>query len=312
MRSRPKQQPRRSRNVGARKANTRNSRREARPTLGQAFRDANQRAKQRSNRRLGQHSDLTSIHAAISSTMDDGAIQLNMPQRLLRWMIALALLPFCLVTTMALFNVTNAESGATQTYWTDLIRTPHFFYFTIGLFLMFGWFFTGLLQRYFLYFYVLGHELTHAIFVYLCGGKVSGMSVSSDGGYIMTNKSNVIIALSPYFVPFWSVIVLMISTAIALFFKIPYHSETLYCLIGGTWTFHLLWTLWMIPRDQPDLQENGFFFSIVVIYLANVIVLSALLCLAPGNLTWHHWANQFLDAGSYLYKHLDGITNIHL
>ena len=36
----------------------------------------------------------------------------------------------------------------------------------------------------------------------------------------------------------------------------------------------------MIPRDQPDLKENGVFFSLVVIYLANVVVISVLLCLA--------------------------------
>lgn len=249
---------------------------------------------------MGRRMGLTSVQAAIADTMDDGAALLNLPQRLLRWLIALALLPLCFVATMALFNVTDAEAGVTQNYWIDLIRTPHFLYFSIGMFLMGGWFFTNLLERMFLYFYVLGHELTHVIFVYLCGGKVSGMHVTADGGYIMTNKSNVIIALSPYFIPFWSVVALLASTLLALFIKIPYHTEGLYCLIGATWAFHLLWTFWMIQRDQPDLQENGFFFSIVIIYLANVVVLSVLLCLAPGNLTWHHWVNQFLDAGVYL------------
>ena len=295
MRSRQRPGTRRSSRTRAR-----NSRRQGRPTLRQAFHDANSRAKQRANRRMGRRLGLTSVQAAIADTMDDGVIHLNMPQRLLRWLVALGLLPFCAVTTMALFNVTDAEAGITQTFWKDLIRTPHFLYFSVGIFLMIGWFFSGLLERLFLYFYVLGHELTHAIFVYLCGGKVSSMHITADGGYIMTNKSNVLIALSPYFIPFWSVVILLVSTVLEVFFKIPYHSETLYFLIGSSWTFHLLWTLWMIPRDQPDLEENGIFFSLVVIYLANVIVLSVLLCLAPGNLTWHHWVNQFLDAGIYL------------
>ncbi len=59
-----------------------------------------------------------------------------------------------------------------------------------------GWFFTRLLQPVFLYFYVLGHELTHVIFVYLCLGRVSGFRVGLDGGHIVTNKSNILIALS--------------------------------------------------------------------------------------------------------------------
>ena len=297
MRSSQRPGPRRTSRTRAR-----NSRRDGRPTLRQAFHDANSRAKKRANRRMGRRLGLTSVQATIAGTIDEDIVHLNMPQRMFRWIIALALLPLCIVTTMALFNVTDAETGAAPTFWRDLIRTRHFLFFSIGLVLMFGWFFTGLLKRFFLYLYVLGHELTHALFVYLCGGKVSDISVTADGGYIMTNKSNVMIALSPYFVPFWSVIVLLAFTLLDLFFDIPYHTDALYCLIGGSWAFHMLWTLWMIPRDQPDLQENGIFFSLVIIYLVNVILLSVLLCLAPGNLTWHHWANQFLDAAAYIQR----------
>lgn len=270
-----------------------------RPSLRETFHSANQRAKQRANRRLGKREGLTSVRAAIAETGHDGIPALSMPQRMWRWLLAIALLPLCAITTIALFNVNEAGSG-TQTFWMDLLRTRHFLFFGVGMFLMAGWFFTGLLERLFLYFYVLGHELTHAIFVYACGGRVAGISISADGGYIMTNKSNVLIALSPYFIPFWSVVVLAVSSLLGLFTNIPYHSEALYLLIGGSWAFHLLWTLWMIPRDQPDLKENGVFFSLVVIYLANIIVLSVLLCLAPGNLTWHHWANQFLDTWNQL------------
>jgi len=276
----------------------RNSRRSGRPTLRQAFHDANLRAKQRANRRMGRRRGLTSVRAAIAGTADEGIIHLNPGQRMLRWLIALILLPFCIVTTRALFNVTQA-SGVYETFWMDLLATHQFLYFGIGCILMMGWFFTGLLERLFLYFYVLGHELTHAVFVYACGGKVGGIHVTADGGYVMTSKSNALIALSPYFLPFWSVVILGISTVLGMFYQIPYHNNALYFLIGFSWSFHLLWTLWMIPRDQPDLKENGIFFSLVVIYLANVVVLSVLLCLAPGNLTWHHWANEFLDTWGY-------------
>ena len=284
----------------------RNSKRAGRPTLREAFHGANQRAKQRANRRLGKREGLTSVRAAIAEAGDDGVIQLTIPQRIWRWLLALALVPLCVVTTMALFNVNDAGQG-TSNFWMDLLRTRQFLFFAVGMVLMAGWFFTGLLERLFLYFYVLGHELTHAVFVYACGGRVAGISVSADGGYIMTNKSNVLIALSPYFVPFWSVVILIISSLIGLVTEIPYQTEALYLLIGGSWSFHLLWTLWMIPRDQPDLKENGVIFSLVVIYLANVIVLSVLLCLAPGHLTWHHWANQFLDAWHFVQA---SITNL--
>ena len=274
----------------------RNSRRAGRPTLRQAFLDANKRAKRRANRRLGKRKGLSSVQAAIDGSFEDSIIHLSISQRMLRWLIAILLLPLCIITTRALFNV----SGENETFWMDLFRTRDFLFFGIGMFLMAGWFFTGLLERLFLYFYVLGHELTHAIFVYACGGHVAGMHVTADGGYVMTNKSNVLIALSPYFIPFWSVVILGISTLLGFFIQIPHHSEILFFLIGGSWTFHLLWTLWMIPRDQPDLKENGIFFSLVLIYLSNVIVLSILLCLAPGNLSWEHWFNEYMDSWGYL------------
>ena len=282
-----------------RQSRKRNSRRADRPTLRQAFHDANVRAKHRANRRMGRRHGLSSVRAAIAGTADDSIIHLNPGQRMLRWLIALLLLPFCVITTRALFNISEA-SAVHDTFWMDLILSRDFLYFSIGCVLMMGWFFTGLLERLFLYFYVLGHELTHAVFVYACGGKVGGIHVTADGGYVMTSKSNALIALSPYFVPFWSVVILGISTLLGVFYQIPHHNQALYFLIGFSWSFHLLWTLWMIPRDQPDLKENGVFFSLVVIYLANVVVLSILLCLAPGNLTWHHWANEFLDAWGYL------------
>jgi len=281
-----------------RRTRARNSRRSGRPTLRQAFNDANLRAKQRANRRMGRRHGLTSMQAAIAGTADDGIIHLNIGQRMLRWLTALLLLPFCAITTRALLNV-----GATQeqgTFWRDLVTSEHFLYFGIGCVLMMGWFFTGLLERLFLYFYVLGHELTHALFVYACGGKVGGIHVTADGGYVMTNKSNALIALSPYFVPFWSVVILGISTVIGLFYQIPHHDHALYFLVGFSWSFHLLWTLWMIPRDQPDLKENGVFFSLVVIYLANVVVISILLCLALEGLSWDHWSNEFYDSWDYL------------
>ena len=255
---------------------------------------------------MGRRHGLSSMQAAIAGTADDGMIHLNIGQRMLRWLTALMLLPLCVIATRALLNV-GAASGAEETFWRDLLISEHFLYFGIGCVLMMGWFFTGVLERLFLYFYVLGHELTHAVFVYACGGKVGGIHVTADGGYVMTNKSNALIALSPYFVPFWSAVILGISTVIGLFYEIPHHDHALYFLVGFSWSFHLLWTLWMIPRDQPDLKENGVFFSLVVIYLANVVVISILLCLALDDLSWDHWYNELVNSWEYLKSFMSKI-----
>jgi hypothetical protein len=193
-----------------------------------------------------------------------------------RWSLALVLLPFCWVTSWT-FLCRFSAAAVDQEFW----KTAEFWYFATGSLLMMGWFFSGLLQTFFLYLYVLGHELTHAVFVLLYRGKVTDFHVSVDGGYITTNKTNLVIALSQYFVPFWSVVAAVIYVVVRFLTDFTQEWDRgFFAVMGVTWTFHMIWTLWMIPRDQPDLRENGTFLSLVIIYLANLLLLVALLCAA--------------------------------
>ena len=61
--------------------------------------------------------------------------------------------------------------------------------------------------------YVVGHELTHAVWVWLFGGNVRNFKVGSDGGHVIVNKTNFLIALSPYFFPLYAVIVVLVFLA---------------------------------------------------------------------------------------------------
>jgi hypothetical protein len=279
-------------------------------SLRDVLRSANRRAHDQANRRSGRR-ELRSIHAAIAeSTVDDTIDATHFLQRVTRLLIGLLLLPICWITTSALvarFSHATIEQG----FW----QTPSFWYFTIGCLSMIGWFWSGLLKSFFLYLYVLGHELTHAAFVILFRGRVTSLHVSTEGGYITTNKTNLFIALSPYFIPFWSIIIAIIYCIARFGFQTGTTWDlAFYALMGVTWTFHLVWTIWMLPRDQPDLRQNGTFLSLVVIYLANLLVLAALLCLADGpplenatafarewirlavtgaDIAWH-WADQAL------------------
>lgn len=271
-----------------------------RPTLGEAFRQADRRARARANQRTWRRRGLTSVQSAIEET-HYAQHELGWLARSFRILAGIALLPLGAITTVTLLDPTlhTQGFGHATSFWGQFWRTEAFLYFAIGFVLNAGWFFTRLLQPGFLYLYVLGHELTHALFVYLCLGRVSGFRVGIDGGHIVTNKSNILIALSPYFLPFWSVVVLALMAAIGFVAPLPHHERILFALMGGTWSFHLFWTLWIIPRDQPDLQENGTFFSLSLIYLANVVLLSALICLASPDLTGrdfvYKWANNFLE-----------------
>ena len=242
----------------------------------EALSSANRRAQDQANRRSGRR-ELKSVRAAIAATAPDcDDDQADWLRRLARWLVAALLLPVCWVTTWTLlsrFSHATVEQG----FW----QTPEFWYFAIGMMLMTGWFFSGLAQSFFLYLYVLGHELTHALFVILFRGRITEFHVSHAGGYITTDKTNLLIALSPYFVPFWSLVAAAGYLAAGCFTDLRGGWDlAFYAVTGVTWTFHMLWTLWMLPRDQPDLKENGTFLSLVIIYLANLLVLVALLCAA--------------------------------
>lgn len=143
-----------------------------------------------------------------------------------------------------------------------------------------------------LHVYVLGHELTHAVWVWLCRGQVLEKKMWSDqGGYIVTDTHNFWIALTPYFYPIYSLVVVTGYGFAAIFFKLAGSTGTfltiaplqwLFLLLGITWAFHITFTIWMIPKGQTDLTTHGTFFSLVVIYLMNLLLLTlALLVVAP-------------------------------
>lgn len=224
------------------------------------------------------------MRAAISAvSMEDESESLEWTKRLFRWLVGLMLLPLCWVTTWT-FLSRFSSATVDQGFW----QTAEFWYFATGALVMTGWFWSGLLKSFFLYLYVLGHELTHAVFVVAFRGEVTDFHVSAEGGYITTNKTNLVIALSPYFVPFWSVVCAVIYAAVRISADpTPAWDLAFYATMGVTWTFHMAWTLWMIPRDQPDLKENGTFLSLVIIYLANLLVLVALLCAAEEAPLYH-------------------------
>lgn len=275
--------------------------RRTRVSFAQVLSSANLRAHEQANRRSGNRGKKY-VWAAVAATEADDEVESSvLLKRVMRWTLALLLLPFCTVTSWT-FLLRFSQATVDQHFW----KTAEFWYFATGALLMIGWFWSGLLQTFFLYLYVLGHELTHAVFVLLFRGKVTEFHVSVDGGYITTNKSNLLIALSPYFVPFWSVIGAVTYALVRYAAGLSHEwDRVLYALMGVTWTFHMVWTLWMIPRDQPDLKENGTFLSLVVIYMANVLVLVGLLCVAADSplqsarefaMEWFRFAATWGDA----------------
>ena len=203
---------------------------------------------------------------------------LMVPTRWVKNIIALFLLPWCAILTQTFFT---AFTRATihQQLWTG----AEFWFFSLGVVLWLIAFF-GLPRP--LIIYVFGHELTHALWVWLMGGRVSKFRVSGDGGHIVTNRTNFLIALAPYFFPLYSVLGIAVYGIASLFFNVAAYGQLLYATLGVTWAFHLTFTCWMIPKNQTDLSDHGTFFSLVFIYMMNLLLLSALLVIASPQITF--------------------------
>lgn len=196
----------------------------------------------------------------------------------LKFLIALLLVPFgvgLLVTLTELF-VIWAPTSEWRSLWFGS------FCGGFGLFLILFF----LLPKTF-WVYVLGHELTHAWAVYLSGGQVYDFKVTSSGGHIKSDVVNWFIALSPYFIPLYSLIWTMGWMSVDFYKPLDAYIWIYYGGLGLTWAFHLCFTIEMILRGQSDLTSQGTFFSLVVILIVNLLfILLVLIAISPSLEFW--------------------------
>src|SRR5207244_7196993 len=101
-----------------------------------------------------------------------------------------------------------------------------------------------------------------------------------------SDRNHFWISLSAYFFPLYSILALAIYGLLSLFLNMQPYGRLLYAIIGATWAFHFTFTCWMIPKNQTDLSDQGTFFSLVVIYLMNLLLLSVMLILASPQITF--------------------------
>jgi len=124
--------------------------------------------------------------------------------------------------------------------------------------------------------YVIGHELTHALFAILFGGSVKAFHASEKGGQVHITKSNFVITLAPYFFPLYTFFAL-IALAVARAANMPALEPWLVLVAGASFAFHIILTLIFLQTDQNDIREHGAFFSYPLIFLFNVILTALLI-----------------------------------
>ncbi len=197
----------------------------------------------------------------------------------LKLILAVLLLPACLGAAEALWRVVRASGGA-DTTWVPLLAGAG------------CWLAVFLLLPKPMLLYVFGHELTHALWTWLFGGKVQKLKASAQGGHVVVSKTNFLIALAPYFFPLYVVLVVLVFSLGGLLWNWRSFRVWFHLLVGAAYAFHATLTWHILETDQSDVSGQGYLFSAVVIFLGNVVVLLLglpLLTQQVDLLTALHW-----------------------
>lgn len=149
--------------------------------------------------------------------------------------------------------------------------------------------------------YVFGHELQHALATWLCGGKVKVFSVSKKGGKVAATKSNTFIALAPYLVPIYTALVLLVYFVLSWFFDVSRYTGHFIFLVGATLAFHIVLTLEVLRKGQSDVVKSGFIFSLVVIYIANIIAAVFILSLVFEDISMLRFFESSYESAKAIY-----------
>ncbi len=174
--------------------------------------------------------------------------------------VAIALLPVCIGAAWALWRVLQA-SGAADTIWVPALSGAA------------CWLVIYLLLPKPMWVYVVGHELTHALWTWAMGGRVKKFKASAKGGHVVVTKSNFLIALAPYFFPLYAVLVLAGFVCGRLVWGWHGYEVWFHLLLGAAYAFHVTLTWHILKSSQSDITEQGYLFSAVVIFLGNSSVL---------------------------------------
>jgi hypothetical protein len=178
----------------------------------------------------------------------------------IKFVIAILMLPVCIGAGSALWKVVRS-SGSADTTWVPMLAGAG------------CWLVVYLLLPKPMWVYVFGHELTHAVWTWVCGGRVKQFKATADGGHVIVSKTNFLIALAPYFFPLYAVLTVVIFVVGHLFWNWAHYAVWFHLFLGAAYAFHITLTWHILSRKQTDITDQGYLFSAVVIFLGNVAVL---------------------------------------
>ena len=114
-------------------------------------------------------------------------------------LLGLILLPFCLAVSRTLYALIQAIHPS------SVAAVSLSAWWLLGGFIFWVVLFFALPRPF--RSYVLAHELTHALWGWVMGARVSRIRVSKNSGSVSLSKTNFLITLAPYFFPLYTVCV---------------------------------------------------------------------------------------------------------
>ena len=166
----------------------------------------------------------------------------------LKLIFGIALLPVCFGAVSALWMVVRA-SGRADTIWVAIVSGAA------------CWLVIYLLLPKPMWMYVFGHELTHVLWAWVCGGRLKKFKVTSSGGHVVVTKTNFLIALAPYFFPLYAAMVVGAFVTGDLIWDWRHYAAWFHLLLGAAYAFHLTLTWHVLKSRQTDISDQGYLFS---------------------------------------------------
>jgi hypothetical protein len=181
----------------------------------------------------------------------------------LKWfklLAAILLLPACVGAARTLERVLR-HSGGADTTWVPMLAGAA------------CWLVVFLLLPKPMWLYVLGHELTHAVWTWIFGGRVKRLKATAAGGHVVITKTNFVITLAPYFFPLYAVVVVAVFFGGHLVWHWGEYRVWFHLALGAAYAFHVTLTWHILKTRQTDITSQGRLFSAVIIFLGNISVL---------------------------------------
>jgi len=152
--------------------------------------------------------------------------------------------------------------------------------------------------------YIFGHELTHALAMFISAGKVKSFKVGKKGGEVKGTKSNLFISLAPYFFPTYTLIIILLWIFAKQFWDVRDFISVFLFAVGLTLTFHFVMTVEFLKTKQPDLIKSGYLFSIALIYFINLSIAALILNFVFTDFSFKTYINNAYIVGKDMYAWL--------